>query len=252
MPFNKTEQNIGSIISFFVVYLFFVYLIFGIFEQSNELILLTALGLMLVITIFSFLFTFRQLRKKNNLIEIDYFNIGIQRYFLGLFMIFYGISKLVGDFFDYQLFALDSKLIDVSEFQLAWYYFGKNRWQELFAGIMEFVPGIFLFKRRTYYIAALVLLPVTGQVFILNLFFKIGGITFQAAGILLACNIYIIYSQKEKIIGFFKSLDFRPNINLSRKSLIILKIFRWSAFLLIFAVLFIKIRPAFKSNHQKR
>ena len=61
-------------------------------------------------------------------------------------------QKLGGTFFDYQLFALDSKLMDVSEFELAWYFFGKNRYQELFVGFMEFIPGILLLSRRTYYI----------------------------------------------------------------------------------------------------
>ena len=81
-------------------------------------------------------------------------------------------------------------------------------WQELFAGVMELVPGLLLLNRRTYFIGALILLPVTGQVFILNFFFKIGGITFPAAVILLACNLYIVYSEKEKIVQFFRSLDF--------------------------------------------
>ena len=40
---------------------------------------------------------------------------------------------------------------------------------ELFAGIMEFVPGLLLFHRRTYYLGA-PFIPVVGQVFILNLF----------------------------------------------------------------------------------
>jgi hypothetical protein len=139
---------------------------------------------------------------------IDYLNIGVQRSILGMLMIFYGVPKLLGTFFDYQLFALDNKLLNVSEFQLAWFFYGKNRWLELFSGVMEFVPALFLFNRKTYYVAALVLIPVTSQVFILNLFFKIGGITFPAATILLACNLYLIYSQKDSIILFFKSLNF--------------------------------------------
>lgn len=121
-------------------------------------------------------------------------------------------QNLVVLFFDYQLFALDSKLMDVCEFELAWYFFGKNRYHELFVGFMEFIPGILLLIRRTYYISAIMLLPVTAQVFILNLFFKIGGSTFPSATMLLAFNCYVKYSEKEKIIQFFKSLHFSPNI----------------------------------------
>jgi len=185
---------------------------------------------------------------------IDYLNIGTQRYILAILMVLYGIDKLLGNFFDYQLFALDSKLADVSEFQLSWYFYGKNHWQELFTGIMEFVPGILLLRRKTYYIAAIILLPVTAQVFLLNLFFKIGGITFPAAMILLACNLYIIYSQKEKIILFFKSLNFNIiSQPFSGTTKIVVKTLKGIGYFLVFMVIFIKVKPAlFKSSYQKK
>lgn len=164
-------------------------------------------------------------------------------------MIFYGLPKLFGTFFDYQLFALDSKLKDVSEFELAWYFSGKNRWQELFAGIMEFIPGVLLLSRRTYYIGALALLPVTAQVFVLNFFFKIGGITFPAAAILLACNLYIVYSQRESIVWFFRSLNFSPVVQLSTSANAVIKIGKWIIIILAVLVVFRNVkRNFFKGN----
>jgi hypothetical protein len=195
----------------------------------------------------------RKYRKERNVVMIDYLNIGTQRYILAIFMVLYGVDKLMGNFFDYQLFALDSKLADVSEFQLAWFFYGKNHLQELFIGIMEFVPGLFLMSRRTYYIAAIILLPVTAQVFLLNLFFKIGGFTLPASTILLACNLYIIYSQKEKIILFFKSLDFNIiNHPLTCKTKTVVKTLTGIGFFLVFMVIFIKTKSTFlKSSDQK-
>ena len=70
-------------------------------------------------------------------------------------MVKYGVPKLFGHFFDYQLSALDTPMGSVSDFELAWYFYGLNPWHELFAGIMEFVPGLLLFHRRTYYLGAL-------------------------------------------------------------------------------------------------
>jgi hypothetical protein len=251
MHLSKTEQNIGTTISSFVILLFSVYILFGTLGMENEIVILSAIGISFLV---SFLFCFSvqfHLRKKNNLVEIDYLNIGTQRYFLGLFMIFYGVPKLLGDFFDYQLFALDTRLVDVSEFELAWYFFGKNRWQELFAGIMEFIPGIMLLNRRTYYLASIVLLPVTAQVFILNLFFKIGGLTFPAATILLACNIYIIFSQKEKIIHFIKSLEFSRKVSLTGQALRFIKLCRWIIIGLAVFISVMKIKNEFlKSDYR--
>lgn len=242
---NKREQNLGAAISYFVIVLLLVYLSFFFLGFGGELTMLITLVVILAGTFVLRFFTLRSLRKQGKPELIDYFNVGIQRYLLGLFMVFYGVPKLTGSFFDYQLFALDSKLSEVSEFELAWYYFGKNKWQELFAGLMELVPGLLLFNRRTWYVAALVLLPVTGQVFILNLFFKIGGVTFPAACILLACNLYILYSQKEKILQFFRSLNRNSGIDLGRKSKLLVSVGRWSVLLLSLGILVLTIKRSF-------
>jgi hypothetical protein len=245
MSLTRSEQNIGALISFFAILLFTVYLIFSTVGINDEMVVLPLLGGAVVGTLVLCIILLRKFRRENRSHEIDYLNVGTQRYLLGLFMIFYGLPKLFGTFFDYQLFALDSKLRNVSEFELAWYYFGKNRWQELFAGVMEFVPGILLLNRRTYYIGALILLPVTAQVFILNFFFKIGGITFPAAVILLACNLYIIYSEKEKIVQFFKSLDFTPKVHLGRTGSIVVKVCRWTIIMLAILIIFRNVKRNF-------
>lgn len=245
MSLTKAEQNIGVIISFFAILLFSVYLIFSTIGFNNEMILLPLLGCAFIGMIAFCIILVKKLRKENRSVEIDYLNVGVQRHLLGLFMIFYGLPKLFGTFFDYQLFALDSKLRDVSEFELAWYFYGKNRWQEVFAGVMELVPGLLLLNRRTYYIGALILLPVTGQVFILNFFFKIGGITFPAALILLACNLYIIYSEKEKILMFLRSLDFKRKVQFGRTGSILVKLGRWTIITLAVLVLFRNVKRNF-------
>jgi hypothetical protein len=247
-PLNKRDQNIGITISFFAIVLLSSFITLPIIGFGDELGMLLALAVIMVSSLGACILIARKHRKVDRPLMIDYLNIGTQRYILGIFMVFYGVPKLLGQFFDYQLFALDSKMADVSEFELAWFFYGKNRWQELFSGIMELVPGLLLLRRRTYYIAALILLPVTAQVFILNFFFKIGGITFPAATILLACNLYIIYSQKEKIYQFFKSLEFDHYKIATDKQLNVIKKFRKAGILLVVLVLLMKISPLlFKS-----
>ena len=245
MPLNRTEQNIGQIITVFAIILFAVYLILSTVGLRSEIILLGILVPVVIATIVLSIVVTRNLRKAGKNLEVDYINVGVQRYLLGLFMIFYGLPKLFGTFFDYQLFALDSKLKDISEFELAWYFYGKNRWQELFAGIMEFVPGVLLLSRRTYYLGALVLLPVTGQVFILNFFFKIGGITFPAAAILLACNLYIVYSQRESIVRFFRSLNFSPALQLGAFANTTIKAGKWIVIILALLVVYRNVKRNF-------
>jgi len=252
MPLSKKEQLLGTFISYWAVVLFCTYIVFSALGLKSEGQFLSAIAVILIVVACICILIYRKYRKANNPLAIDYLNIGTQRYLLGLFMIFYGVSKIFGNFFDYQLFALDSRLVDVSEFELAWYFFGKNRWQELFIGIMEFVPGVLLLSRRTYYPASLILLPVAAQVFILNLFFKIGGVTFPAATILLACNLYIIYSQKEKIVQFFRSLNYSQEVSIGNKTRRFIKMLRGVGLLLGLAIILINIKPLFKSPYQKK
>jgi len=251
MALNRTEQNLGAFISFWAIALLLVYVSLSLLGVNSEATMLTTLGIDFLCSLCICLLVLWKYRKAHNPLMIDYLNVGTQRYILAILMALYGIDKILGNFFDYQLFALDSKLADVSEFQLTWFFYGKNHWQEMFTGIMEFVPGLFLLSRRTYYAAAIILLPVTAQVFLLNLFFKIGGITFPAAIILLACNLYIIFSQKEKIILFFKSLDFSIQ-PLTGKTKIIVRTLKGIGFFLLFLVIFAKVKPAFfTSPYQK-
>ena len=253
MTLNKKEQNAGAIISQLAISVLLVYISFATIGFNSEVTILCSIGIILLCSTCICLFVVVKYRREGKPAMIDYFNIGAQRYILAIVMILYGIDKLLGNFFDYQLFALDSKMADVSEFELAWFFYGKNHWQELFTGIMEFVPGLFLFRRSTYYVAAIILLPVTAQVFLLNLFFKIGGITFPVAIILLACNLYIIYSQKENIILFFRSLNFNIAEASTGTTNTIVKVLKGGGIFLACMVVFLKVRPVIlKSSYQKK
>lgn len=252
MILNKKEQNAGAVISLLAITLLLLYLTLSILGLDSERAVLSAIGIIFLSATCLCLLMLWKYRKAGKPWMIDYLNIGVQRYILAILMILYGVDKLLGNFFDYQLFALDSKLADVSEFQLAWFFYGKSHWQELFAGIMEFVPGLFLLHRRTYYVAAIVLLPVTAQVFLLNLFFKIGGVTFPAATVLLACNVYIIYSQREKIQLFFRSLDFNIAGTLTGNAKAVVTVLKGAGIALACLVIFVKVKPAlFPSSYQK-
>lgn len=251
MTLTKRDQYLGAVISLSVIGLFLLYLTFSFAGFSDQAFMIFLAPLLL--SVVGFIFIVRKYRMENKPEMIDYLNVGIQRHLLGLFMIFYGLPKLFGGFFDYQLFALDTKLGDVSEFELAWYFYGKNRWQELFSGIMEFVPGVMMFSRRTYYLGAITLLPVTAQVFILNFFFQIGGVTFPAACVLLACNLYILYSEKEKIIQFIRSLNFSRTVTLTGTSRVLVKISKWTIIFLAVAFVGIRVKGIlFKSEYQEK
>src|SRR4051812_27509501 len=111
MHLSKTEQNIGTTISCFAILLFLTYLLLGTLGPENGIMVLSGIGIAFLSSLLLGFLVQHRLRKNNKSLQIDYLNIGLQRHFLGLFMVFYGVPKLFGNFFDYQLFALDQRLV---------------------------------------------------------------------------------------------------------------------------------------------
>jgi hypothetical protein len=231
MGLNKAERIAGTVVSVIILCAFSAYttIVEVMFRGYGGRAVLAIIAGLVVVTIAAAVVLHRRFERERTPELIDYTNLGVQRYAVGLLMIAYGLPKLVGRFFDYELSALDSTMARATELQLAWYFYGKNPWQELFAGVMEFVPGCLLLVRRTYYMAALLLLPVIGQVVILNAFFQIGGITLPLALAIFLADAYLVYSQRQRIAAFFRSLDFTPAAPIGGRMQRLVAIGRWVA-----------------------
>lgn len=239
MVFTRAERFFSSTLTVLALGIFWLMHCAALFVQYGygEGVALLAFGALMLLTIGWVITMARRTGRAGQTDVMDYLNLGVQRYVLGLFMVKYGLPKIYGNFFDYQLFAMDSPMGAASDFELAWYLYGLNPWQELFAGVMEFLPGLLLFHRRTYYLGALLLLPVVAQVFLLNFFFKIGGLTFPIAVVLLLCNLSILWSEKQKILAFVHSLDFTSKITVSKATSRMVLVGRYAV--LVLAVLFV-------------
>jgi hypothetical protein len=208
MQHKSTARFQADLMTGLMLFLFSAYVVILFYEavwQSEER-LLGVFGGLLVLSIGVSMGTRNRLCRAGRVHEARHISISVQRYILAMFMVMYGLPKLMGSFFDYQLFALDRKLAEVVEFSLTWYFHGKNKWLELLMGLMETFPGILLLWRRTWYPAALLLLPVTAQVLLVNLFNSISPVTLTAAIILFAGNVSIVLSQRELVARFLRSV----------------------------------------------
>ena len=203
---SKFDQKLGLTVSLISLLVSSLLIVGATMESGGDTVTVLPMLIVFILVGFSLIwYLLRRYRLSNQAYAVDHLNLSIQRWILGFFMVHYGLPKIFGNFFDYQLFALDRPMALASEFEIAWYMFGKNPWHEMFAGVMEFIPGLMLFNRRTYYLGAIILLPVVGQVLIINTFFGIGVFTLVFAIMLMACNLYIVYSQKPAIQGFIKT-----------------------------------------------
>ena len=86
-------------------------------------------------------------------------------------MIFiYGYAKIAYKQFELDYGAMDTLLINVSEKDLTWYFFGKSNIQTLLYGLSEFIPCVLLLFRRTTFLGAMLLLPALLGVVLVNVF----------------------------------------------------------------------------------
>ena len=94
----------------------------------------------------------------------------IARYYLAYIFFSYGMAKVFGNQFGYNSQnALLYSLPDLNPHQLFWSFMGTSRSYQIFAGIIEIIPGILLLFRSTTILGALVALPVTANVLMLNI-----------------------------------------------------------------------------------
>lgn len=76
---------------------------------------------------------------------------------------------------------------------------------------------------------------------------------FRLFAVLLACNLYILYSQKAQIIQFIKSLDFTRPVTFTGKTLFLLNFCKGSV--IVFAVFMVGMKAKnvlFKSDYQRK
>jgi hypothetical protein len=92
------------------------------------------------------------------------------RYFLGAILIDYGAAKvIITQFPAPTLENLVTPLGDFAPYPLLWQFMGASPFYTVFAGLMEFIPGVLLFYRRTAVLGAVLGIAALGNVLALNL-----------------------------------------------------------------------------------
>lgn len=125
---------------------------------------------------------------------------GIIRYVLAISMMPYGITKL----FKTQ-FVLSQSLMDPTTLEklsgktLAWAFLGYSSWFEVLLGVFELIPALLLLFRRTTLMGAILLLPVTLNVFLINMALDLWDETQRISLVLLVLNCLLFLFEWKKI-----------------------------------------------------
>lgn len=129
-------------------------------------------------------------RKDRNYEKLNYWFLVLIRYYLGYFMIYYGLFKILPlQFGEIAYWRLLQPYGNSSPMGLAWTFLAYSKGYNLFMGLAEFIGGILLFHRRTKLLGALILIPVTANIVAINFFYDIPVKLFSSELLLMAIII---------------------------------------------------------------
>ena len=144
--------------------------------------------------------TFSKLTKE----QIIDFTILVLRLYLALYMIDYGLGKINGNQFGNRSEEiLNTPLKDIDKFHLAWHLFSLDKTFDIVVGLSQIIGAILLLFNKTVLVGALMLLPILGQIFLIDVAFttNIFGIALpiRLSGMILS-DLIILYYYKDKMI----------------------------------------------------
>ncbi len=140
---------------------------------------------------------------------IDFIILGL-RWYLIIYMIKYGISKLtMSQFGVYDPNIIEEPLKNIDSFYVAWHLFQRSIIFNIATGLLELIGGILLIFNRTLIIGALLVLSILAQIFIIDLSFTTSILGFSLPlriGGMIFSDIVILYYYRNKIIEAWKTL----------------------------------------------
>ncbi|MEL6721346.1 MAG: hypothetical protein AAFP82_21785, partial [Bacteroidota bacterium] len=132
------------------------------------------------------------------------------RIYVWITLSIYGSGKIMGGQF-YRAGQLPEEiaqlpLAEIKDFDLAWTFFGYSTLYIFFIGISQLIGALLLLFERTKLLGIAILIPILLNIIIVDIAFKISwGATTSAIMYLLAL-IYVLYCNKERVIGAFQKL----------------------------------------------
>jgi uncharacterized membrane protein YphA (DoxX/SURF4 family) len=148
--------------------------------------------------------------------RVNFWGQLIARFVLALFLITYGIAKLLGTQFIQSGMTLDEPLSEISGFELTWSFFGYSTvYSHFIAAGQIFFASLLLFD-RTKRLGMLGLLPIILNIVLVNYEYNISSETMIVSCVFLALNSYLVFSEFGELKRFFWDESVQPNRTFSR------------------------------------
>lgn len=125
----------------------------------------------------------------------------LARYTLSAIMLRYAVMKVLGMQFATVLpfSSWGQSLGQLSGYQLTWGFLGHSYWLQVLLGWLELVPACLLLFRRSAFTGAILMLPMTIGVLLVNYSMDLWSNTKQFSVVLLALNLLILALERKRI-----------------------------------------------------
>jgi len=141
-------------------------------------------------------------RNRPNYRNLLYFLTVLIRFYLGFWMISYGLMKIFNmQFGDISEYRLKSTYGQSSPMGLAWAFFAYSSGYKYFMGFAEIIGGLLLLFRRTASLGAVIMLTVTANIMAVNYFFDVP--VKIVSTILLSMSLFLILKDAKRFLNFF-------------------------------------------------
>jgi len=142
--------------------------------------------------------------------QIIDFSVLALRWYLAYYMADYGWGKMTGGQFGlHDPTMLDNPLREVDKFYLAWYLFSLDNTFNIVVGLTQITGAVLMVFNRTVPLGSLLLLPVLGQIFLLDLAFTTNvfgpALPMRLAEMIVA-DLLIMYYYRERMVSAFINL----------------------------------------------
>jgi hypothetical protein len=121
------------------------------------------------------------------------------RYAAAALLLLYGFAKLTGAQFTVLDSELDKPLREVSGFWLTWYYFGYSQAYGTIVALVQIAGAIALLFPRTALLGVCVLLPVVGNIILIDVFYGVECGALGAALFIAGCLARVVARDRERL-----------------------------------------------------
>jgi hypothetical protein len=125
--------------------------------------------------------------------------LGICRYLLGITMIPYGLTKILRTQFVTGPQVWNRPLEELTGINLTWAFLGHSPWFTVVLGLLEFIPALLLLFRRTSLLGAILMLPMTLNVLLINYAYNLWDGTKYMAVFLFVLNCLVLVFERHRI-----------------------------------------------------